>query len=96
MIAEVARTFSRCREEGDPPSAGENIAVIQGPTGTGKTMAYLIAGIVLARSRGKTLIVSTATVSLQEQLFMKDLPVLATTISARLWASFLRKKGQRE
>lgn len=80
MIAEVARTFSRSREEGDPPSSGGNIAVIQGPTGTGKTMAYLIAGIVLARSRGKTLIVSTATVSLQEQLFMKDLPVLANVL----------------
>ena len=77
MIAEVARTFSRCREEGDSAKDGQNLSVIQGPTGTGKTMAYLLAGIVLARSRQKTLLVSTATVSLQEQLVTKDLPLLA-------------------
>ena len=80
MIAEVARTFSRCREDGSPLTEGENLSVIQGPTGTGKTMAYLLAGIVLARSRKKTLLVSTATVSLQEQLVMKDLPLLASVL----------------
>ncbi|MCL5259175.1 MAG: ATP-dependent DNA helicase DinG [Nitrospirae bacterium] len=80
MIAEVARTFSRCREEGEPSKDGQNLSVIQGPTGTGKTMAYLLAGIVLARSRKKTLLVSTATVSLQEQLVTKDIPQLASVL----------------
>ncbi|MDA8150880.1 MAG: DEAD/DEAH box helicase family protein, partial [Nitrospiraceae bacterium] len=80
MIAEVARTFSRCREEGEAFREGRNLSVIQGPTGTGKTMAYLLAGIVLARSRKKTLLVSTATVSLQEQLVAKDIPLLASVL----------------
>lgn len=77
MIAEIARTFSHCRSENSPPATGRNLLTIQGPTGTGKTMAYLLAGLVLANSRKKFLVVSTATVSLQEQLVSKDLPLLA-------------------
>ncbi len=76
MIAEIARAFSFCRNEDSPPTVGRNLLAIQGPTGTGKTMAYLLAGLVMAKSRKKTLVVSTATVSLQEQLVMKDLPLL--------------------
>lgn len=94
MIAEVARTFSRCREDGSPSAEGENIAVIQGPTGTGKTMAYFLAGIVLARSRKKTLLVSTATVSLQEQLVMKDLPLLAGVLEDELVFELAKGRGR--
>jgi ATP-dependent DNA helicase DinG len=77
MIARVSGAFSRCRDEDDETLSGENLLVIQGPTGTGKTMGYLIPGLVLAKSRKKILVVSTATVSLQEQLVGKDLPHLA-------------------
>ena len=48
MIAAVANAFSRTltREEGgEPPKReGESIAVIEGPTGVGKSLAYLLAG----------------------------------------------------
>ena len=47
-------------------------AVIEAGTGTGKTLAYLIPAI---RS-GRRVVVSTATKSLQEQLFQKDVPFL--------------------
>ena len=76
MIARVSGAFSHCRSEGDPTPSGENLLVIQGPTGTGKTMGYLIPGLVFAKSRKKILVVSTATISLQEQLVGKDLPHL--------------------
>ena len=46
--------------------------VIEAGTGTGKTLAYLIPAI---RS-GRTVVISTATKSLQEQLFQKDVPFL--------------------
>src|SRR5271154_163577 len=42
--------------------------VIEAGTGTGKTLAYLIPAI---RS-GRRVVISTATKSLQEQLFQKD------------------------
>src|SRR6201997_771275 len=47
-------------------------AIVEAGTGTGKTLAYLIPAI---RS-GRTVVISTATKSLQEQLFQKDIPFL--------------------
>jgi ATP-dependent DNA helicase DinG len=46
--------------------------IVEAGTGTGKTLAYLIPAI---RS-GKRVVISTATKSLQEQLFEKDIPFL--------------------
>ncbi|MFC4728436.1 ATP-dependent DNA helicase DinG [Coralloluteibacterium thermophilus] len=64
MIAAVARALGR---EG-------GVAAIEAPTGTGKSMAYLLAGLPLARAAKKKLIVATATVALQEQLVQRDIP----------------------
>jgi ATP-dependent DNA helicase DinG len=77
MLAEIANAFSRCLEkqgESNPQREGESITVIEGPTGVGKSLAYLLAGGVMARARDKKLIVSSATVALQEQLVNRDLP----------------------
>lgn len=52
----------------------DRIGLIEAGTGTGKSMAYLLACVPLALSRKKTLVISTATVALQEQLVNKDLP----------------------
>src|ERR1700691_6446501 len=46
--------------------------IVEGGTGTGKTLAYLMPVI---RS-GKRVIISTGTKNLQEQLFYKDIPFL--------------------
>lgn len=46
--------------------------VVEAATGTGKTLAYLVPAL---RS-GKTVVVSTGTKALQEQLFFKDIPFL--------------------
>ncbi len=46
--------------------------IVEAGTGTGKTLAYLIPAI---RS-GRRVVISTATKSLQEQLFEKDIPFL--------------------
>ena len=72
MIAAIANAFSRTltREEGEeaPKREGESIAVIEGPTGVGKSLAYLWPAASWRQTRGKRLIVSSATVALQEQL----------------------------
>jgi ATP-dependent DNA helicase DinG len=65
MIAEVARAFGH---------AG-GVAVIEAPTGTGKSMAYLLAGVEVARFQKKKLLIATATVALQEQLVQRDIPL---------------------
>ena len=51
-------------------------AVIQAPTGTGKTLAYLVPAILEAKDRQKRIVVATATKALQDQLANKDLPFL--------------------
>ncbi|MGB5850658.1 MAG: ATP-dependent DNA helicase DinG [Rhodanobacter sp.] len=64
MIAEVAKAL-----------ADGGVAVIEAPTGTGKSMAYLIAGVEVARAQKKRLLIATATVALQEQLIQRDIPL---------------------
>lgn len=71
MIADVAKTLA-----GDD---GRHLA-IEAPTGVGKTLSYLIPGIAIAREEDKTLVVSTANVALQDQIFSKDLPLLRKII----------------
>lgn len=89
MIGAVARVFGRCREsdgEGGPapdehtppptPATGENLVVIEAGTGTGKSFGALVPGLVMAKSRGKRLVVSSSTVALQMQYIAKDVPTL--------------------
>ena len=56
----------------DEAFARHQHALIEAGTGTGKTLAYLVPAI---RS-GRRVVISTATKSLQEQLFEKDIPFL--------------------
>jgi ATP-dependent DNA helicase DinG len=51
-------------------------AVIEAPTGVGKSFAYLVPAIQHALATGSTVVVSTATIALQEQLMGKDIPLL--------------------
>ncbi len=82
MIADVAKTLA-----GDD---GRHLA-IEAPTGVGKTLSYLIPGIAIAREEDKTLVVSTANVALQDQIFSKDLPLLKKIIpDLRFTAAFGR------
>ena len=50
--------------------------IVEAGTGVGKTFAYLIPAIDLALSAGETVVISTNTISLQEQLIKKDIPFL--------------------
>ena len=63
--------------------------VIEAGTGTGKTLAYLIPAI---RS-GRRVVVSTATKSLQEQLFQKDVPFLEKHFAPTLKAALMKGRA---
>ncbi len=51
---------------------------VEAGTGTGKTLAYLVPAVL----SGKKIVVSTATKALQEQIFTKDLPLVAEVVGA--------------
>ncbi|MFP5074301.1 ATP-dependent DNA helicase DinG [Neisseria sp. WLZKY-1] len=98
MIAAVANAFSRSktRAEGEEPPKreGESITVIEGPTGVGKSLSYLLAGGIMAQTRGKRLIVSSATVALQEQLVHRDLPFLVGNSGLELTFALAKGRGR--
>ena len=58
-------------------------------TGTGKTLAYLIPGI-LSRQR---VLVSTGTKNLQEQIFFKDLPALKEALGLDFTATLMKGRN---
>lgn len=87
MIAHIANTLSdEEAEEGGP------ICVVEAGTGTGKTLAYLLAAIPVAQARELKLVVATATVALQEQVILKDIPELLQ--GSDLDFSFALAKGR--
>lgn len=69
LVAEVSRTLAGVN--GD-----RKILVAEAPTGTGKSIGYMLGAIPVAKSRDHRLIISTGTVALQEQLVNRDLPSL--------------------
>ena len=50
--------------------------IVEGGTGVGKSMAYLLPAVLFAASRGLRVVISTNTISLQEQLMNKDIPAV--------------------
>ena len=56
--------------------------VVEAGTGVGKSLAYLVPGVLHARSSGSPLVVSTYTRNLQEQLYHRDLPILSRSLGS--------------
>lgn len=87
MIELVAEAFSQAA-----------IKVIEAPTATGKSFAYILGALKANQMRTKTglepltIVVSTATVALQEQLYFKDLPFIADLLGEEL--QFQLAKGR--
>lgn len=73
MIAEIANTLGVLASDVQQPAP---ICVIEAGTGTGKTLAYLLAVIPLAQALDLKVVIATATVALQEQVTQKDIPEL--------------------
>lgn len=90
MIAEIANTLGRI-DGGDSDASPH--CVIEAGTGTGKTIAYAVAAIPVAQALEKSLIISTATIALQEQLVIKDLPDIRH--HSGLQFDFVLAKGRR-
>ena len=55
--------------------ANDEPLLFEAGTGVGKSLAYLLPGIIHAVDQSRQLIVSTHTISLQEQVQTKDLPL---------------------
>ncbi len=77
-------------------ATGEHLAV-QAGTGTGKSLAYLVPALARAVTDDAPVVVSTATIALQQQLVDRDLPRLVEAVADALprKPTFALLKGRR-
>ena len=95
MIAAIARTMGNIAEDGDGNRISQNpVCIVEAGTGTGKTLAYLISTIPLAADLDKKIIISTATVALQEQLVEKDIPDVAKHSGLQFGYALAKGRGR--
>ena len=80
----------------DAIAKGEHL-LVQAGTGTGKSLAYLVAAVAHAFDSGRPAIVSTATLTLQAQIVDGDMPRLVQAIAPILGRrpTFALVKGRR-
>ena len=77
--------------------------IVEAGTGVGKSFAYLVPAVLAAteESRGpdnakapsRRIIISTHTISLQEQLLLKDLPLLRSVVDREFVAVLVKGRG---
>lgn len=79
---ELARAVMTALETGTPLLA-------EAGTGTGKTLGYLVPAVL----SGKRVIVSTATRTLQDQVFTKDIPLLRDVVGLPFEAALLKGRS---
>ena len=69
--------------------ADSSLLISEAGTGTGKTFAYLVPAL----QSGKKIIISTGTRNLQDQLFHKDLPVVARALGLSVRTALLKGRA---
>ncbi len=67
--------------------------VVEAGTGVGKSLAYLIPGVLAAVEGSRKAIVSTHTINLQEQLLHKDIPLVAKLLPVEFEAALLKGRA---
>ncbi|MDR1104824.1 MAG: ATP-dependent DNA helicase DinG, partial [Treponema sp.] len=62
-------------------------------TGVGKSFAYLLPAVHYALENGERIVISTATINLQQQLFEKDIPLVALSAGRKIKAVLMKGRG---
>ncbi len=79
---QMARAVERAFNE-------QSYLLAEAGTGTGKTLAYLVPALL----SGRRVVVSTATKTLQDQIFFKDLPLLRERMGLQFEAAYLKGRS---
>lgn len=69
------------------------IVLVEAGTGTGKSLAYLVPAIRWAGLNQERVLVSTHTITLQEQLWNKDIPLLANLADLTFRAALMKGRS---
>src|SRR5690606_25693433 len=73
MLRKITKSFNENR-----------ILACEAGTGVGKSFAYLIPAISWVAKNGQRVVISTATINLQHQLFEKDIPMVQKLLGTRV------------
>lgn len=68
----------------------DQISLVEAGTGTGKSVAYLIPAILWSLQNKERTVISTHTITLQEQLLNKDIPLVARALGADIKAVLVK------
>ncbi|RSL33433.1 ATP-dependent helicase DinG [Salibacterium salarium] len=68
-------------------------ALIEAGTGIGKTIAYLVPALYYSKKTGRNVVISTHTITLQEQLMQKEIPLLQATVPFSFHTVLLKGKS---
>lgn len=70
-----------------------SICVAEAGTGVGKSMAYLLPAIAWAEQNPERVVISTATINLQQQLVEKDIPLALRVLGSRVKTALVKGRG---
>ena len=82
MLEDIVKAFN-----------GNHIVLVEAGTGTGKSLAYLIPALLWAMRKGERIVISTNTINLQEQLLLKDIPLLKKILKVPIPAALVKGMG---
>lgn len=82
MLEDVADAFNE-----------QKILAVEAGTGVGKSFAYLIPSLKWAQLNKERVVVSTATINLQQQLMDKDIPLIKRLTGSGVKAALIKGRG---
>jgi len=82
MLRRVAEAFNR-----------DHHLMIEAATGVGKSLGYLIPAVLWAALNNERVVISTATINLQDQLLNKDLPLLQRALDLPFEAAVVKGRS---
>ena len=71
----------------------EGLCVAEAGTGVGKSLAYLLPAVAWADSNDERVVISTATINLQEQLLDKDIPLVKKLLGSKAPTVLVKGRG---
>ena len=69
------------------------VGAAEAGTGVGKSFAYLLPALHFAAASGERVVISTATITLQQQLFGKDIPLVRDALASKVKAALIKGRG---
>lgn len=86
LMAEAVEQLLCPADAGESEDRQARVLVVEAETGIGKTLAYLVPAIL----SGRKVVVSTATLNLQDQILEKEIPLVARVLGREVSALCLK------